>query len=118
MRKVGAYCRKSSYFLRTSLNKIGMKNKSPIQPTEKEQRLIEQLRAHPDMAARFERILSLANCQDGPIKTADEIESLLIEEVRKLGNQTMKSWAESAEDRLCQDLRRSQDKIKSRKKKL
>lgn len=94
-----------------------MKKKSPIHLSEKEQVLIEQLRKHPEMAARFESILALANATDGPLKTADEIEDLLIEEVRKLGNQTMTSWAQTAEERISQELRRSQNDIKSRKKK-
>ena len=95
-----------------------MKKKSvSIQLSEKEQAIIQKLRKHPDMAARFESILALANAEDGPLKTADEIEDLLIEEVRKLGNQTMTSWAQHAEERVSQELRRDQEDIKSRKKK-
>jgi uncharacterized protein with PhoU and TrkA domain len=105
--------------LRHSLIKIGMKKKpASIHLSEKEQALIQQLRKHPDMAARFESILALANAKDGPLKTADEIEDLLIEEVRKLGNQTMTTWAQAAEERIGHQLSQGQDDIRSRKKKL
>ena len=38
---------------------------------------------------RFEAILGLATSGEGPLRTADEIEDLLVEEVRRLGNTTM-----------------------------
>ena len=104
--------------MRLGLIKIGMKKKSPAMLlSDKEQTLIEQLRKHPDMAARFENILALANSAEGPLKTADEIEELLIEEVRKLGNQTMTTWVQRAQERVGQELREEQSGIKSRKKK-
>ena len=41
------------------------------------------------MLARLQSILDLAHAADGPLKTADEIESLLIQELRQLGRTTM-----------------------------
>ena len=45
--------------------------------------------------ARFLSILSLAeeSDNDGTIRSVDEVESMLIEEVRKLGQKGMQSWA-------------------------
>ena len=87
------------------------------QLTAQEIGLIEQLRQHPEMMARFQSILDLANNSDGPLKTADEVEELLIQEVRRLGNVTMNQWASRAEERVGQELKAEDDSVRSRKKK-
>lgn len=85
--------------------------------TEQELRLLNQLRQHPEMMARFESILNLASNTEGPLKTADEVEDLLIEEVRRLGHTTMSQWAVHAEQRVSQELKELQPGVRSRKKK-
>lgn len=96
-----------------------MKNKAAKQQlTDRETRLIEQLRRHPEMMERFQSILELTGSSDGPLKTADEVEELLIEEVRKLGHATMSQWAVGAEERVSQELKGQQSGVLSRKKKL
>lgn len=87
------------------------------QLTAQEIRLIDQLRQRPEMMARFQSILDLANNSDGPLKTADEVEELLIQEVRRLGNVTMNQWASRAEERVGQELKAEDDSVRSRKKK-
>ena len=87
------------------------------QLTAQEIQLIDQLRQHPEMMARFQSILDLANNSDGPLKTADEVEELLIQEVRRLGNVTMNQWASRAEERVGQELKAEDDSVRSRKKK-
>jgi hypothetical protein len=69
------------------------------------------------MRDRFESILKLASNSDGPLKTADEVEALLIEEVRRLGHATMSQWAVRAEERVSQELKDQQPEVLSRKKK-
>lgn len=87
------------------------------QLTAQEIRLIDQLRQHPEMMARFQSILDLANNSEGPLKTADEVEEFLIQEVRRLGNVTMNQWASRAEERVGQELKAEDDSVRSRKKK-
>ena len=96
-----------------------MTNKKSVQPqlTEQEIRLVELLRQHPEMSPRFESILNLASNADGPLKTADEVEALLIEEVRRLGHTTMNQWAVRAEERVSQELQEQRPEVRSRKKK-
>lgn len=96
-----------------------MTNKKTVQPqlTEQELQLVEQLRQHPELVARFEGILKLASGSEGPLKTADEVEALLIEEVRRLGHTTMSQWAVGAEERVSQELKAQEPKLRSRKKK-
>jgi hypothetical protein len=79
--------------------------------------LIKQLREHPELQERFQAILALANATDGPLKTADQIEDMLVEEVRKLGNATMQEWAAKAQQRLTTKLKTQDPSIRSRKKK-
>lgn len=96
-----------------------MKNKpgSSEPLSQSETRLIEQLREHPEIKERFESILALANASDGPLKTADQIEELLIEEVRKLGNATMREWADKAQERVGKEVRSQDATLRNRKKK-
>ena len=88
--------------------------KSTLSPQEL--RLIEQLREHPELMARFESILDITK-SEGVVKRADEIEGLLIEELRRLGNTTMGSWAAKVEGKLGEQLKQKDRSSKVRKKK-
>lgn len=95
-----------------------MKNKSAhLKLSHSELELIEQLRNHPEILARIRSILKIAGNTEGPLKTADEVESLLIQEMRHLGNTTMKQWATQAEERVSKELKNQDPSIRSRKKK-
>lgn len=50
------------------------------------------------------------------MKTADEIEELLIEEMRRLGNTTLTEWAMQAEQRVGQELKAREPEVLKRKK--
>ncbi len=82
-----------------------------------EQRFLERLRQHPELLSRFESILELAHNNDGPLKTADQVEELLVEELRQLGNVSMNQWAHRAGTRVSNELKASDDSVRSRKKK-
>jgi hypothetical protein len=51
------------------------------------------------------------------LKTADEVEELLVREIRQLGNVTMRQWATQAEERVSTELRSQDPTVLSRKKK-
>lgn len=85
--------------------------------TPQEIHLIEQLRQHPEIKERVESILEIVRNEDGPLKTADEVEELLIQEMRRLGSTTMHQWANQAEERVTTELRRQDPTVLSRKKK-
>lgn len=82
-----------------------------------EEQLIERLREHPELMERFQSILEISANLEGPIKSADEVEALLIEEMRRLGNTTMSGWAASAEKRLGDQLEQKEVSAGVRKKK-
>lgn len=75
---------------------LGMANKlNPL--TQQEIKLIESLRKHPELLERVEGILALSEGKEGMILNANEIEALLIEELRKLGSTTLHEWGREAE---------------------
>ena len=96
-----------------------MKDKHPHQPklTAAEAQLIEQLRQRPELMERFQSIVGITSNADGPIKRADEIEALLIEEMRRLGHASMESWASGVEGTLAEQLKQKDDSAGVRKKK-
>jgi hypothetical protein len=51
------------------------------------------------------------------LKSADEVEELLIQAMRQLGNSSMSQWATCAEERVSKELREQDPSVRSRKKK-
>ena len=88
---------------------------SDLKPAEA--RLIEQLRQHPEMMERVQSILEITGGTAGPLRTADEVEELLIQEMRQLGNNSMSQWATRAEERVSKELKEQDPSVRSRKKK-
>ena len=93
------------------------KNSQPGNLSAQELQLIERLREHPELMERFQSILEISANADGPVKSADEVEGLLIEQMRRLGNTTMGDWALSAEKRLGEQLEQRDASARVRKKK-
>jgi hypothetical protein len=96
-----------------------MKDKHPKQAplNAEELQLIEQLREHPQLMERFKSILEITTSTEGPLKRADQVEELLIEEMRRLGNTSMGSWAARAERSLSEQLKQKDSSASVRKKK-
>ena len=93
------------------------KNVSPMPVSQSEAQLLERLRQHPEMMERVQSILEIAYNMDGPLKSADQVEELLIEEMRHLGNTSMHQWATQAEQRVSRELKVQDGTVRSRKKK-
>jgi hypothetical protein len=93
------------------------KNADRNELSQAEIQLIEQLRGHPEMMVRVQRIMEIARDTEGPLKTADEVEALLIEEMRRLGHVTLSQWAVQAEERVSTELQSQDPSVRSRKKK-
>jgi len=96
-----------------------MTKKKPVvsQLSPAELQLIEQLRAQPEMMERLQSILELTRTAEGPLKTADEVEELLLQELRRWGNTSMRQWAIAAEQRVSHELQAQDPTVRSRKKK-
>ena len=85
--------------------------------TGQEAKLLEGLRRHPEMMEQVQSILEIASNENGPLKSADEVEAMLIEKMRRLGHSTMSQWAVSAEERVSTELQDQDPTVLSRKKK-
>lgn len=96
-----------------------MKHNQSAPPTlnDAELQLIEQLRKHPELFERVRSILEITASAEGTVKKADEIEALLIEEMRRLGQATMQTWAGKAEQKLGAELKQKDASASVRKKK-
>jgi hypothetical protein len=82
-----------------------------------EMQVIEQLRAHPEMMERLQSVLDIIRNADGPLKSADEVEELLVQEMRHWGSTSMQQWALQAQERVSQELKAQDPTVRSRKKK-
>ena len=83
------------------------------------QQLISGLADKPELAQRLLKIVKLANepTEAGKVRSADEVESLLVEEVRKLGNETLASWAQGVDLKLGKELKAQSGRTQMREKK-
>ena len=87
-------------------------------PSARESKLLEQLRENPQLLERFESILALAREEEGAhVRSADEVEFALIEQLRQLGNETLTHWAYSAEKTISKELKSDNPLIQQREKK-
>src|SRR5206468_9417631 len=106
-----------TYPYTTLFRSMTKKKAVPSQLSSQEMQLIEQLRQNPEIMARVQSILDITRNAEGPLKSADEVEGLLIQEMRRLGKTTMNQWAAQAEERVVQELKEQDPTIRSRKKK-
>jgi hypothetical protein len=88
-----------------------------LSETERTKRLAEELREYPLVRAQVEVILKLVRSGEGPIRKADDVEKLLVPEVRKLGQTAMQEWALGAEEQSAAQLQRDSPKARCLKKK-
>jgi len=85
--------------------------------TALETKLLEGLRRYPEIMERVQSILEIASHENGPLKSADAVEAMLIEQMRRLGHLTMSRWATTAEERVSTELQDQDPTVLSRKKK-
>ena len=59
--------------------------------------LEERLNAHPQLRGHMESLLALVEGENEEVKQADEAERRVIETLRRLGNEVLRSWATQQE---------------------
>ncbi len=57
--------------------------------------LVAALRAHPDLRERVASIVLAVEGDEGQLKEADAAEERLVEEMRVLGREALRAWAEN-----------------------
>jgi hypothetical protein len=82
-----------------------MNKKTDANRTEKARRLVDKLSENPLLMEQVEAIVELVRSKEGPIGRADDVEELLEREIRKLGQNAMREWAQNAEECAAERLR-------------
>ena len=82
---------------------------------------MDQPQERTELIGQFESILGIATGgdRDAPFRTADEVESLVIEATRKLGNSTMRQGAQGAQgaqERVIGDSKKEHPKARLKKR--
>jgi len=72
--------------------------------------LEERLNAHPHLRERIEQLLAIVEDAAGDIEKADEAERRVIEELRRLGQETLHGWALRKEAQKVKELHRDKDR--------
>ena len=76
--------------------------------TKVSEELIKLLESNPKLAARFHEILLIAeNKGNELIKTGNQAELSIIEQVRELGKESLESWANSEATRVSNNVKAS-----------
>ena len=88
-----------------------------LQLSVQETQRLERLRRHPQMLARVQSLLELADATDSPLRSAAAVEAVWIQELRQVGRTTMHPWAAQAEARVGEALQRQEGTVRRRKKK-
>lgn len=75
-------------------------------PPEDERRLA-RLNQHPRLRARIERLVDLVEDAGDDLRTADEAERRVIEEVRRLGQEVLEDWVDGQVTKRTDELDRT-----------
>ena len=67
--------------------------------------LITALRAHPELRKRMSSIVLAVEGDEGELKEADAAEERIVEEMRLLGGEALRSWAENRVEATERDIR-------------
>lgn len=73
--------------------------------TKVDEGLWELLDRSPELRQRFESIVVFTRAEEGELRTADMIDELLMEEVRRLGGEVMQEREVRAEERVAREVK-------------
>ena len=77
----------------------------------------ERLNKHPDLKKRIDELLKIVEDAEGDIEKANEAEQMVIEELRKMGNEVLHSWARNKEKRDVEKVRNKKGQYRDKGKK-
>jgi hypothetical protein len=79
--------------------------------------LIDRINKHPHLKDRFESLLGVIENTQGQFTKADDAEQYVIEEIRKIGNVALHSWAGQAVNQATAQLHTEEKGIEGNGKK-
>ncbi len=77
----------------------------------------ERLNKHPDLKKRINELLKIIENAEGDIQKANDAEQMVIEELRKMGNEALHSWASNREKQEVEKVLNKKDDFKGNGKK-
>lgn len=80
-------------------------------------KLLNKINSHPSIRKRVEEILNIAENSSGELITARQAEEKAIEEIRKLGQEVLKEWAENQHHKTLKEAKLRQPEAKEHIKK-
>jgi hypothetical protein len=81
------------------------------------QTFIDRLNQHPKLRERMESLLNVVENAAGNCTKADDAERHVIEELRKMGNDALHSWANKSASKAAEEFRNQELKVHSNGKK-
>ncbi len=93
-----------------------MRKKPSSEQERADQQLLAALNERPELKERIVCILRLATDAESAPRTVDEIEALLIAEIRQLGRETMAGWAQAQAQRVEREVQRAHPQVHRSKK--
>jgi hypothetical protein len=82
-----------------------------------DQIFINRLNQHPELRERVENLLNVVENAAGDCTKADDAEQHVIEELRKMGNEALHSWANKAIQKTTETLKNQEAKFHGNGKK-
>jgi len=67
--------------------------KNAKSPSTSPQDFLERLQSHPELQAEFEALLQIVENSEGDVVKADEAEERVAQELQRLGQQALQTWA-------------------------
>ena len=100
-------------------NRLGMRKKKPVTNPDVLASIRSTLSDRPELADRIHSILQITDepLRGGRIRSADEVELMLVEELRKLGNESLVGWSGGVDQKLGEELKAENPKAQIREKK-
>ena len=82
-----------------------MRKKTPTKPKSARGESLEQrLERHPELKEQIEAVVAIAENRDGSLEVADDAEWAILQQVRQMGGQTLREWAQQQADRKAAEL--------------
>ena len=85
-------------------------------PSADASEFLARLQRHPELQAKFDALLDIVDNASGDALKADEAEQLLFEQLRRMGQQAIQSWAERKQQRVEADSDARSDLARKEKK--
>ena len=85
-------------------------------PSANPSEFLARLQRHPELQAKFDALLDVVENAAGDASKADEVEQRVFEELRRMGQQAIQTWAERKQRRIESDCDARSDLARKQKK--